>query len=133
MWSDGSKYGDDGCTLAPHHQGGWRDTARTEPPPREAPYCAVPDEPPAIWFAPGGNYGPHKREFVEWVPCGNECRGRWRGWAIRVYPQRDNFRGRLVVRWYAEIRGRDRVHACPTRERAQDLACGVVDAEIFND
>lgn len=100
---------------------------------KETVYADLPDEPQGAMFAPGGNYGPHLREFVHWLECGGHYFGMWRGWTIRVYPQTDSYQGKIVVRWYAVVNGRQRVHACGTKERAMNLACAWVDAEIFND
>lgn len=108
--------------------GGWYDPEYREPF-REVPYADVPDEPQGALFPPGGNYGPHKREFVDWQQCEGEYRGEWRGWAIRVWSQLDSYQGRNVVRWYADVRGRQRVHAKWSAAAAQQAACEWVDAE----
>ena len=102
---------------------------------KEHPYADTPDEPRCAMFAPGGNYGPHLREFVTWhkgrdAGRGHQWIGIWRGWCIRVYPQLDQYQGRNRIRWYADCDGRQRAFAKGSAEAAQQAACEWVDSEL---
>lgn len=99
---------------------------------REAPYSDAPY--PLSYTQPIGPFGPHNREFVNWLRGrdwgrGHQWIGMWRGWCIRVYPQLDMYQGRNVVRWYAQCDNRHPVNAKWTAEAAQQEAIDWIEYE----